>query len=791
MAPPEGQEAPPTVEATIYLIHHVVLPRKLPQANDYNMAHDRLLLKTTLQALHDLKDVVRDEHLSDVDSAIAGINNSLRSRDCEGNVSEVQLYALLSELVQGKQDNFLPLEVKAQNAGVLVSRTADEVTFEFFELAPLNEASMQQGRLTRIFPGLAAGIDLSKMEEDDLLQSLSRTISKMSSQAAPGFQPQTRKAGHSHDETRDTTNPGMVTDYLMNIITAVGRASPSIRITKNTREEIMWKGTLLPWRRSSTWLLIRVTLQLHFTRKCSSFKSPDSLYKIFMVLLVARIVNLATCHLKALDGDLVHASVSKLLWRYNKIESLHQFEGLQLTWAKTILDTFENTHCKMSTLWQSIAEGCNADISMEHLASLRPENDINLELTSLDKHLAQIAGRQLVAPNDKFKPTSTYKELPAKDLPRDLKASSDDSDFSLLAIENQMIRLANVESYLAARIEDASEGTPLVDQSFGHRMSFAVQFFEQSATLQAAKVRIEQEAAINRQKKMQEFTQLKQRCGRCQVQYSAEDLRIQVFEWPLSPVSAIAKATVFETFIPEAFAAWRDACAYVAQDILGFRGETNKKPQVSYTLPSHPDLSRSLPQNYATLRVVPLSEVKPHRKTHFNIKQHMSTLTEHDLCPQNGLKYQYYDRNRGAFTEVLSSTEEVSQKCTYVLPKSSKHLELYFRKTPSAPDGTPPNDVIANLSDCPRHFALDEFRAFGTLASGRNLLYLNILLQLAMPNLDFAKVETHCLVLQLLSQTGPSAKDCIERISHHILTDDAFCRSLLSQLEIAFKRVTD
>lgn len=910
MAPPEDQDALPSADASRYLIHHVILPRKVPQSSDYNVAHEELLLKTTLKALHDLKSVVRNEHLSNVDSAIAAINYSMQSRDCEGNVSEVQLHTLLNGLVQGTQDNTLPLEIKAQNAGILVSRKSDDVTFEFFELAPLNEASMNQGRLVRNFPGLATSIPLLKMKENNLLQSLSRTISKMSAQAVPGFQPQTIKAGHSHDETRDTTHCGMVTDCLMNITAAVGRTSQLTHITKHTREEVSWNGKLLPWRRSPLWLLIRVTLQLHFTRKCSSFSSPDTLYKIFMAFLVTRIVDLATLRLNNLDRDLMHAAQSKLLWRYNKIESLHQTEGLKFTWAKKIITTFEKAHSRIDSSWQSTVEGYDTTIRLDKLSALRPQDDFDLKLASLDKFLAGVADRQPIAPNNSFAPASTHQDLPAKELPQDVKAYSDDSSFNLLAVEkwvedhleswiqahsqesstcrallrliksyhtiakvayakiparmsvmyltllelwaacdrsacsnisplckyhpgidlesaqclllpfkSQMIRLANIESYLAARIEKVSADVPLVDQSFGHESSIAVEYFDQSATLQAEKIKIEQAATAAQQRKIEEFMQLKQQyqklvrqyeamhcnevvfrgksrhrsshCKRCKVKSAAERLSVDVFEWPLSSQPSVAKATVFETFIPEAFAAWRDTCAYIEQNVLEFREETEEKPSTQYTLSTHPGLSGCLSPDHEEQRVILLSEVKPHRGTHFNVKQNMSTLSEQDLCPNNGLKYRYYDRVRGAFCKVRDSSDAVSKKCTYRLPKSSKKLNSYLHKPPSAPDGTPPNEVIAKLSDCPPSFSLDEYKAFGTLASGRNLLYSNILLQLAMPSVDFAKVETHCLVLQLLNQAGPPAEGCIERTTHRILTDASFCKSLLEQVEIAFKRVAE
>lgn len=275
---------------TSYLYHHVVLPPKLPQADDHHIAHEQHLLHSATCALEDLKSVVRAEHLEPVTSAITMIKNLCSSRDSHGNVSEAQLEVILANLVESQTDAAVPLEIKAQNAGILVSRCEDYVTFEFFELSPTNEAAMQKGRLIRIFPGYATRIPVSKMSSD-LQTSLAGTIAKMSTQTAPGFQPQVRKNGLFMDEERDTVHPGLVTDFLMNIVAALGETIDVKRVMKNTREETLWSNCLLPWRRSSLWLLLRVSLQLHFAHKGTDERSGDGLYKAFMLVMLSQLLD--------------------------------------------------------------------------------------------------------------------------------------------------------------------------------------------------------------------------------------------------------------------------------------------------------------------------------------------------------------------------------------------------------------------------------------------------------------------------------------------------------------------
>jgi hypothetical protein len=120
--------APLSGEVT-YLINHVVLPPQLPQADDFNVAHENVLLETTKLALEDLKKVLKAAHVQTVTSAIATVQNLIRSRDKDGNVNETQLQVLLRELCEGTLDGAIPLHIKAQNAGIIARRDADQIVF--------------------------------------------------------------------------------------------------------------------------------------------------------------------------------------------------------------------------------------------------------------------------------------------------------------------------------------------------------------------------------------------------------------------------------------------------------------------------------------------------------------------------------------------------------------------------------------------------------------------------------------------------------------------------------------
>ncbi|KAH6861099.1 hypothetical protein BKA58DRAFT_448898 [Alternaria rosae] len=903
--------------ATAYAYHHVILAPKLPQQDDRSTAHDLTLVDIAIHALQSLKPFVSSEHVGSVEVAVATVENLRRSRDHHGNNSESQVQHILANVANGVATGLVPLEIKEQNAGILVGRSSNNLVFEFFELSPTNEAAMHSGRLVREFPAHASQIPIGKVKPD-LIESISRTIATMTTQTAPGFQPKITKNKKIMDEQRDTTHPGMVTDFLMSMITAFGEPTDVRRSTKYTREEVLWKDCFAPWRRSPLWLLLRVSLQLLFARQAPSTLHTDGLYKAFMIFVLTRLLDLGKQHWEDMGSEAIHIILAKLSRRLRKFELLKQEGYLRPVWAQHIHDRMINAHVFINQHWQDRIANSQANIDFSTISQLKPKADVDMDLSGLDAFLLGVTSRQREVSSSTFTPTSEYPSYLATQLPDSIQSSSSPGDryFRLAAFEkwvehhladwyishlhdedacgrlrsimtsyydiasstyagapvglsimyltltelwiacdqiartiypmlveydpevdleefqcltlplkSHLNRLNASECYLRMRRDSAVKGRPSVYREFGDPASFAVRYFDQCEALQDTLSEIEVDATAKRKQKCEELVDLKRQyqqymdrynsnsceevwetynyrygykhkvhssyCSRCAAKRSADGLTIQIYEWPVSPQVTVAKATVFELMVPGSYSNWRDASAHFITTVLGHKDANQLRPSCSYTLNNHHDLAHRLTSLYHERRVIPLSQVKSHTATHRRQMKAIPQLNDDDVCLKNALRYAYYDVSSGIFnTSIPGCTQEVPKKCLHPLPKRSKALERFMYRPPTSPDGLPANEVVASLSDCPTHFSIDEYKALGALPLGNNIIHPNILAQLAIPSVDYTKIETQCIVLQAVYQAGPPSQ-CIGRSGHSILTEASFGHAVIAQLETNLGRIEE
>lgn len=309
----------------------------------------------------------------------------------------------------------------------------------------------------------------------------------------------------------------------------------------------------------------------------------------------------------------------------------------------------------------------------------------------------------------------------------------------VLPLKHDMERLREVERYFQSRRQAAVSNLPSIYRSFGDPSSFAVRFYDRSRELQTTLVEIERDAARKRARKCQELEQLKTKynnlmnqynssscdtetyvynrrhgytttrhpnwCFRCSYKRQANALNINIFEWPLSSNTFVAKSTVFELKVPQAFSDWRDTSTYLMSEVLRHRDHSAKQPSCSYTLDVHQDLSQMLSPLYRQRRIVPCSSVKPYNVTHRKKKGAIHHLTEDDVCLRNALQYAYYDTSLRVFTTgTPMCTEDIPKLCMYHVPQRSKALDRFMYHPPSAPDGLPANEVIVSLSSSSSFF---------------------------------------------------------------------------------------
>ncbi len=218
MPPPlsEHQGGTLSVAAATFLIDHVFLPPKLPQEDDFQSSLEQTLIKTTVDGVAAFSACLNGEHnSSQVNTAHAMLRNLAKVHPSEF-LYEGQLRTALSALKDGQDScamtymlsltylgHSIPLHIRAQNAGLLVSIENDYVRFDMFELLPPNEAVMSaQGRLRRTFPGTAVIIPIKTFRAIEFQESIARVLAALAQQAVVGMQPKAKKAGSMLDEDR-------------------------------------------------------------------------------------------------------------------------------------------------------------------------------------------------------------------------------------------------------------------------------------------------------------------------------------------------------------------------------------------------------------------------------------------------------------------------------------------------------------------------------------------------------------------------------------------------------------
>ncbi|KAK5744766.1 hypothetical protein LTR17_001842 [Elasticomyces elasticus] len=382
-----------------------------------------------------------------------------------------------------------------------------------------------------------------------------------------------------------------------------------------------------------------------------------------------------------------------------------------------------------------------------------------------------------------------------------------------------MVRLSVVEMYFTRRKAAARwpSGGMLYDMT---AKCFAVKHFDQSADLQALLERILAEAERNKTAKLEELSRLKIEyerlmklfhdsehryidvmvdglkesehtkadCPKCQYEIRADQLSIEVYEWPLPSAIAQQKVVVFELQPPRPFINWRDSLVYLLTNNLQATHAQELRPRALYPLSSDKKLT-----HYAsgqTRRIRLLSEDKSHTGTHRKALLVSDALPD-TICLPSGLNYRYHDATLGVFmcSAGFISTDKVPIACTYTLPKISEVLQSSLFRPSESPNGSTPNAIIASVSDCPNHMSLDEYKKLGSIPYGYNLQWSNILLQLAAPSVDFKKVETTMALLQCIYQAGPvGTRASSLRAGHQFCDDHDSGMALLHELQVALQR---
>ena len=203
-----------------------------------------------------------------------------------------------------------------------------------------------QGRLVRYFPAHAVSIPIEVYADFNFQRELAHRLSQLDGEIIDEMLPQSHKAGSWRGEVRDTAHPGLVTEMLMATLAPFGNPVQVQQIYKRTRDDVLWKDCLHPWRRSPEWLTIKVTIQTTLGALLPNTRSVIE-YKNLMILFLTELASRALA--ANLAGDLCHFVIAKIARRAYKMGS-----DLKESVKQTALEVCQAIRAKQEQVWQTI-----------------------------------------------------------------------------------------------------------------------------------------------------------------------------------------------------------------------------------------------------------------------------------------------------------------------------------------------------------------------------------------------------------------------------------------------------
>ena len=387
-----------------YIVDHVFLPSKLPQKDDSNTTKGASLAEEALTALRLLQAQIPTQERSEWIPCIKMVGNMLQTRDHFGGLVAKKVEVALRGMVDGgtnipalgtKQtfnvicvdSDTLALHIRSQNAGLIVRRSSNQYSFQSFEVSPTTEAVIgARGRLRRCFPGPAVAIGQDRMADTSFLKPVVELLVQLDAETPEEVLPTATKAHSTVIETRDTVHPRFVTEMLTGMLRAMGQPHDIPRIYKHTRDDVLWKDALKPWRRCPLWLLLRVALQTSLMH--NEIEEPHVRYKSFMLFFMAHVLEGA---LEAsLPSDTLFMMAAKVSRRALKFGAV---DGT--AWLQHVATTMGAVQQELSRRWASVEKHPDPFATQRNWAPLQLSflSDTELTLSRLRPYLAKVMGR--------------------------------------------------------------------------------------------------------------------------------------------------------------------------------------------------------------------------------------------------------------------------------------------------------------------------------------------------------------------------------------------------------------
>ena len=244
-----------------FLFNHVFLPPQLPQREDSRTSSGEVAL---LDRLVESCRLFREQDSTEHYMHWSTILRTLRTfATLHRNNKSLSKNALKSALDEARDGAIIVLHIAMQNSGLIIRKVTNEYIVESFEASPLApEVLAAEKSLQWDFPSRAVTVPSAVFEDVAFQECLAKFLEQSSVEPVKKFAAVTSKARSNAFESRDTATPAIVGQLLMAILEANGRKHTTILTRKRVHDDVCWgDGAENPWRRSPTWLVMRVGIQ--------------------------------------------------------------------------------------------------------------------------------------------------------------------------------------------------------------------------------------------------------------------------------------------------------------------------------------------------------------------------------------------------------------------------------------------------------------------------------------------------------------------------------------------------
>ncbi|KAF3060564.1 hypothetical protein CFAM422_011134 [Trichoderma lentiforme] len=413
------------------IIDHAVLPPKLPgeREDNYQEISDEIL-KRLVRACEAAKSLASPPFAD----AFQSLSESLQAA-MNLNRGQLERETLIKHFSQLQPNTVLICYVVEQNAAVLIRRENDQnnhqsVVIECFEASPTTEHVLAaDNALEWDFPGRAVRLSLSDFNDENLQKNLSIFLDRASMESIHGLQAKAHKANVSISESRDTSNPGLISEMLMVLLEAIGEFAHVTKLKKRVRDDVNFDTGLLPWRRLPFWLILRVAAQRYLHLSLGG--SGRACYKLLMGIFFSQLLQDSTNELVSLnktdelkknlrlDPSMIITLRTKLCRRMVKLEQekanlttdREYFERTFSRVAPKIRISIEVSNDRVEKLWSDFKRRTIRKV--ETLRQRASEKSLQLSLTKSGSYLKERL-------KSHKSPTTSSKDGPL-DLPKSLE----------------------------------------------------------------------------------------------------------------------------------------------------------------------------------------------------------------------------------------------------------------------------------------------------------------------------------------------------------------------------------